>query len=150
MLLVIDSTSQVVPGHFRAARYAIIFRITRKEEERRRAPKLATDVPSHIARVVARIERSTKFPLARRTATKTRPQCFAKTEIVKTEIAKAESSVARVSPTTTSRSCYGSLACNEFGAGGGTRTHTTLPSRDFKSLASTSSATSALVARSDT
>jgi hypothetical protein len=29
------------------------------------------------------------------------------------------------------------------GAGGGTRTHTTLPSRDFKSLASTSSATSA-------
>src|SRR5439155_14733493 len=30
------------------------------------------------------------------------------------------------------------------GAGGGTRTHTTLPSRDFKSLASTSSATSAL------
>ena len=31
-----------------------------------------------------------------------------------------------------------------FGAGGGTRTHTTLPSRDFKSLASTSSATSAL------
>ena len=30
-----------------------------------------------------------------------------------------------------------------FGAGGGTRTHTTLPSRDFKSLASTSSATSA-------
>ena len=31
------------------------------------------------------------------------------------------------------------------GAGGGTRTHTTLPSRDFKSLASTSSATSALV-----
>src|SRR6266849_5656639 len=36
------------------------------------------------------------------------------------------------------------------GAGGGTRTHTTLPSRDFKSLASTSSATSALVRRSDT
>jgi hypothetical protein len=35
------------------------------------------------------------------------------------------------------------------GAGGGTRTHTTLPSRDFKSLASTSSATSALVARSE-
>src|SRR6266852_4439237 len=31
----------------------------------------------------------------------------------------------------------------EIGAGGGTRTHTTLPSRDFKSLASTSSATSA-------
>jgi hypothetical protein len=31
------------------------------------------------------------------------------------------------------------------GAGGGTRTHTTLPSRDFKSLASTSSATSALL-----
>jgi hypothetical protein len=31
------------------------------------------------------------------------------------------------------------------GAGGGSRTHTTLPSRDFKSLASTSSATSALV-----
>jgi len=30
-----------------------------------------------------------------------------------------------------------------IGAGGGTRTHTTLPSRDFKSLASTSSATSA-------
>jgi len=30
-----------------------------------------------------------------------------------------------------------------LGAGGGTRTHTTLPSRDFKSLASTSSATSA-------
>src|SRR5437879_918072 len=29
------------------------------------------------------------------------------------------------------------------GAGGGTRTHTTLPSRDFKSLASTNSATSA-------
>src|SRR5207237_7902122 len=29
------------------------------------------------------------------------------------------------------------------GAGGGSRTHTTLPSRDFKSLASTSSATSA-------
>src|ERR1700722_11099840 len=29
------------------------------------------------------------------------------------------------------------------GAGGGTRTHTTLPSSDFKSLASTSSATSA-------
>ena len=36
------------------------------------------------------------------------------------------------------------------GAGGGTRTHTTLPSRDFKSLASTNSATSAFVARSDT
>src|SRR5665213_651883 len=36
-----------------------------------------------------------------------------------------------------------------IGAGGGTRTHTTLPSRDFKSLASTSSATSALVARSE-
>src|SRR5712664_567292 len=33
----------------------------------------------------------------------------------------------------------------EIGAGGGTRTHTTLPSRDFKSLASTSSATSALL-----
>ena len=33
------------------------------------------------------------------------------------------------------------------GAGGGTRTHTTLPSRDFKSLASTSSATSALLIR---
>src|SRR6266566_9142432 len=32
-----------------------------------------------------------------------------------------------------------------LGAGGGTRTHTTLPSRDFKSLASTSSATSALL-----
>ena len=31
------------------------------------------------------------------------------------------------------------------GAGGGTRTHTTLPSRDFKSLASTSSATSAML-----
>src|SRR6185437_880299 len=31
------------------------------------------------------------------------------------------------------------------GAGGGTRTHTTLPSRDFKSLASTNSATSAFV-----
>ena len=31
------------------------------------------------------------------------------------------------------------------GAGGGTRTRTTLPSRDFKSLASTSSATSALL-----
>jgi hypothetical protein len=31
------------------------------------------------------------------------------------------------------------------GAGGGTRTHTMLPSRDFKSLASTSSATSALL-----
>jgi type IV secretory pathway VirB10-like protein len=30
-----------------------------------------------------------------------------------------------------------------LGAGGGTRTHTTLPSRDFKSLASTNSATSA-------
>ena len=38
----------------------------------------------------------------------------------------------------------------QFGAGGGTRTHTTLPSRDFKSLASTSSATSALVTRSET
>ena len=37
-----------------------------------------------------------------------------------------------------------------IGAGGGTRTHTTLPSRDFKSLASTSSATSALVTRSET
>ncbi len=33
----------------------------------------------------------------------------------------------------------------KLGAGGGTRTHTTLPSRDFKSLASTSSATSALL-----
>jgi hypothetical protein len=32
-----------------------------------------------------------------------------------------------------------------LGAGGGTRTHTTLPSRDFKSLASTSSATSAFL-----
>src|SRR5262249_35745216 len=31
----------------------------------------------------------------------------------------------------------------ELGAGGGTRTHTTLPSRDFKALASTHSATSA-------
>src|SRR5258706_14916104 len=37
-----------------------------------------------------------------------------------------------------------------LGAGGGARTHTTLPSRDFKSLASTSSATSALVTRSET
>ena len=36
-----------------------------------------------------------------------------------------------------------SMACDGIGAGGGTRTHTTLPSRDFKSLASTSSATSA-------
>ena len=35
------------------------------------------------------------------------------------------------------------LAGQISGAGGGTRTHTTLPSRDFKSLASTSSATSA-------
>src|SRR5882724_5419628 len=34
-------------------------------------------------------------------------------------------------------------AQTDTGAGGGTRTHTTLPSRDFKSLASTSSATSA-------
>src|SRR3954454_19594647 len=33
------------------------------------------------------------------------------------------------------------------GAGGGTRTHTTLPSRDFKSLASTNSATSAFEIR---
>jgi hypothetical protein len=32
-----------------------------------------------------------------------------------------------------------------FGAGGGTRTRTMLPSRDFKSLASTNSATSALL-----
>src|ERR1700676_3983486 len=35
------------------------------------------------------------------------------------------------------------IGIRNFGAGGGTRTHTTLPSRDFKSLASTSSATSA-------
>src|SRR5262245_43181592 len=34
-------------------------------------------------------------------------------------------------------------AADKAGAGGGSRTHTTLPSRDFKSLASTSSATSA-------
>src|ERR1700704_7111665 len=35
------------------------------------------------------------------------------------------------------------ILLGSLGAGGGTRTHTTLPSRDFKSLASTSSATSA-------
>jgi hypothetical protein len=35
------------------------------------------------------------------------------------------------------------MTIHKHGAGGGTRTHTTLPSRDFKSLASTSSATSA-------
>src|SRR5260370_12327534 len=45
---------------------------------------------------------------------------------------------------------FGHSLLIKTGAGGGTRTHTTLPSRDFKSLASTSSATSALVARSDT
>jgi hypothetical protein len=39
--------------------------------------------------------------------------------------------------------CLNESATVKIGAGGGTRTHTTLPSRDFKSLASTSSATSA-------
>ena len=41
------------------------------------------------------------------------------------------------------RQVESAIAQTDTGAGGGTRTHTTLPSRDFKSLASTSSATSA-------
>jgi hypothetical protein len=41
----------------------------------------------------------------------------------------------------------GRCACRRDGADGGTRTHTTLPSRDFKSLASTDSATSAFEIR---
>src|ERR1043166_5781370 len=52
------------------------------------------------------------------------------------------------------RSLHGWCGAGVFrpvcGAGGGTRTHTTLPSRDFKSLASTSSATSAFSTGSNT